>query len=352
MSRQELAEAVNAAVFAETGRVSALTANYVGKLEAGLHRWPIESTRRVFRAVLGAERDADLGFFIVYGTRAGTEDTATPADGDTEPSPGRRPAEADGCPVPGGTQDRPTAAGDRADPLTPNASARHLLGAELRRWRHARGLSAAQLAGLVYASRELLHKIEYGHRNASADLIAACDTALDTGGALGRLLNFAVHQEREAARQTQATATPSAAPAHAAVEVASIRIMITAEVAPPVALDHADDAAAGVGGARIYRFPPPTRRGGARRWGRDRRRWRRGMTPTALPMRSRCDRCWTVRQRCWRRTRSGPACAAGVWMRGRDWRRSRANRRGGRSRYANTTAPRTRVDRLIERQTG
>ena len=75
MSRQELAEAVNAAVFAETGRVSALTANYVGKLEAGLHRWPIESTRRVFRAVLGAERDADLGFFIVYGTRAGTEDT-------------------------------------------------------------------------------------------------------------------------------------------------------------------------------------------------------------------------------------------------------------------------------------
>ena len=38
MSRQELAEAVNAHVFATTGRVANLNANYIGKLERGTHR--------------------------------------------------------------------------------------------------------------------------------------------------------------------------------------------------------------------------------------------------------------------------------------------------------------------------
>ncbi|GAA3758390.1 hypothetical protein GCM10022225_49700 [Plantactinospora mayteni] len=71
MSRQELAEAVNAVVFAATGVVIRLNANYIGKLELGVHRWPAEPTRRAFRAVLDAGRDADLGFFIVYGTRTG-----------------------------------------------------------------------------------------------------------------------------------------------------------------------------------------------------------------------------------------------------------------------------------------
>jgi hypothetical protein len=67
MSRQELADAVNAAAFADTGRVSVVSANYVGKLESGVHRWPNAVTRRAFRAVLGAELDADLGFFIIRG---------------------------------------------------------------------------------------------------------------------------------------------------------------------------------------------------------------------------------------------------------------------------------------------
>jgi transcriptional regulator with XRE-family HTH domain len=87
--------------------------------------------------------------------------------------------------------------------LTPNASPRHLLGAELRQWRQARGLSVAQLAGLVYVSRELLQKVETAHRNAGQYLVAACDTVLDTGGALARLLNFALHQEQEHARTAQ-----------------------------------------------------------------------------------------------------------------------------------------------------
>ncbi|MEV6928728.1 hypothetical protein AB0M46_30140 [Dactylosporangium sp. NPDC051485] len=69
MSRQELADAVNAAVQASTGRASALDRNAVWKLEAGRHRWPAAATRAGFRAVLGAERDADLGFYIIRGMR-------------------------------------------------------------------------------------------------------------------------------------------------------------------------------------------------------------------------------------------------------------------------------------------
>ncbi|MGH4025111.1 MAG: hypothetical protein ACRDRV_11080 [Pseudonocardiaceae bacterium] len=40
LSRQELAELVNAWVFERTGRVLELDANYVGKLEQGRIRWP------------------------------------------------------------------------------------------------------------------------------------------------------------------------------------------------------------------------------------------------------------------------------------------------------------------------
>jgi hypothetical protein len=64
MSRQDLAEAVNAHVFASTGRVVSLAANYVGKLERGEHRWPTSDYRAGFRAVLEAATDAELGFYV------------------------------------------------------------------------------------------------------------------------------------------------------------------------------------------------------------------------------------------------------------------------------------------------
>lgn len=102
--------------------------------------------------------------------------------------------------------------------LTPYASARHFLGAELRRWRNTRQLSVAELARQVYVSRELLQKVETAQRRASADLVHACDTALDTGGILGRLLNFITHTER--------------APAPAPPPLPTVLIRITAEVIP------------------------------------------------------------------------------------------------------------------------
>jgi hypothetical protein len=75
MSRQELAEAVNAFLFAATGRVSNLDGSYVGRLEPGEYRWPCKAYRQAFRAVLGALADAELGFYIVR--RTGDDDTAT-----------------------------------------------------------------------------------------------------------------------------------------------------------------------------------------------------------------------------------------------------------------------------------
>lgn len=67
LSRQELAEAVNAWLFEHTGRVTYVDAGLIGKWERGEHRWPAEDKRRALRAVLGAACDADLGLYIVRG---------------------------------------------------------------------------------------------------------------------------------------------------------------------------------------------------------------------------------------------------------------------------------------------
>lgn len=65
LSRQELAELVNAWVYEHTKghRIIELDANYLGKLEQGTIRWPQDPDRRAgFRAVLGVTTDAELGF--------------------------------------------------------------------------------------------------------------------------------------------------------------------------------------------------------------------------------------------------------------------------------------------------
>lgn len=60
LSRQELAELVNAWVFEHTeNRVVELDASYVAKLERGVIRWPREPERRAgFRSVPGVTTDA------------------------------------------------------------------------------------------------------------------------------------------------------------------------------------------------------------------------------------------------------------------------------------------------------
>jgi transcriptional regulator with XRE-family HTH domain len=62
MSRQQLAEAVNAQVFHTTGIRTAMDAHYVARLEQGKRRWPNAAYRAALRHVLGVANDAETGF--------------------------------------------------------------------------------------------------------------------------------------------------------------------------------------------------------------------------------------------------------------------------------------------------
>lgn len=63
LSRQELAELVNAWIYTETGKRVELDANYIGKLERGTIRWPSRLYRQAFRVIFQVEADSQLGFF-------------------------------------------------------------------------------------------------------------------------------------------------------------------------------------------------------------------------------------------------------------------------------------------------
>lgn len=64
-----------------------------------------------------------------------------------------------------------------------------IFGAELRHHRTEAGLSQADLAGKVYASHDVISKIETGERPPAEDLVTRLDDVpeLDTRGSLGRL---------------------------------------------------------------------------------------------------------------------------------------------------------------------
>ncbi|MGH3870299.1 MAG: helix-turn-helix domain-containing protein [Pseudonocardiaceae bacterium] len=62
LSRQELAELVNAYLWDHHEKMVELDANYVGKIERGLIRWPSKLYREALRAILGVPTDAALGF--------------------------------------------------------------------------------------------------------------------------------------------------------------------------------------------------------------------------------------------------------------------------------------------------
>ena len=66
MSRQELAEAVNAYVWRIHQIEDRLDRNDIGKYERGKNRWPGAVRREAFRVVLNVDSDAALGF---YGSR-------------------------------------------------------------------------------------------------------------------------------------------------------------------------------------------------------------------------------------------------------------------------------------------
>ncbi|GLY69975.1 helix-turn-helix domain-containing protein [Amycolatopsis taiwanensis] len=67
LTQETLAELANAQVETNTGKPGAMDADYISKLERGLHTWPGKHYRRALREVTGARSDIDLGF---YSTRS------------------------------------------------------------------------------------------------------------------------------------------------------------------------------------------------------------------------------------------------------------------------------------------
>jgi hypothetical protein len=61
-SRAEVADAVNAWLWRETGKRQCLDAHYIAKMERGVLPWPNAAYRSGLRHVLGANSDAELGF--------------------------------------------------------------------------------------------------------------------------------------------------------------------------------------------------------------------------------------------------------------------------------------------------
>nr|WP_157528435.1 hypothetical protein [Kibdelosporangium sp. MJ126-NF4] len=62
LTQGQLAELANAEVERLTGKLGAMDADYVGKLERGVHTWPNKHYRQALRSVLVVTSDAELGF--------------------------------------------------------------------------------------------------------------------------------------------------------------------------------------------------------------------------------------------------------------------------------------------------
>jgi transcriptional regulator with XRE-family HTH domain len=62
-TQQQLADLANLHVEAATRRVGAMDADYIGKLERGVHSWPNKDYRQALCTALRRETEADLGFF-------------------------------------------------------------------------------------------------------------------------------------------------------------------------------------------------------------------------------------------------------------------------------------------------
>jgi len=83
--------------------------------------------------------------------------------------------------------------------LTPERSALHRWGAELRSRRDGLGLSLARFAGQVNYNAAYLGRLERGEQFPALQLAEACDRGLGAGGELIRLWYLA---DRERQRKT------------------------------------------------------------------------------------------------------------------------------------------------------
>ena len=85
--------------------------------------------------------------------------------------------------------------GQQRSALTPERSALHLWGSELRALRDRRGLSLSRLGRLVRYDAVYLGRFERAERFPSKSLAESCDQALEADGELVRLWGI-THRER------------------------------------------------------------------------------------------------------------------------------------------------------------
>lgn len=201
LSRQELAEAVNAWIFTVHGRRTALDARAIGKLERGETRWPQVLVRAGLRAVLGVTTDAEIGLFRIkdYVQPIGVG-AAAPAD------PGVAP------------DSPPMAAADvgvvRWEDVT---EGRRELGRLLGVWRTRAGLTQRVLADRVRWARSTVANVERG-QDVGRSFWQSCDEETGAGGALlaaadqvrGMADRYQQQESERAIRQRSAALVPHA----------------------------------------------------------------------------------------------------------------------------------------------
>jgi len=84
MSRQDLADALNAHLARTDPQEATFDANHIGKLERGLHRWPNSKRRAAFRHVLRVAADQELGFYVIRGMHDAVSSTSRGDEGDVD----------------------------------------------------------------------------------------------------------------------------------------------------------------------------------------------------------------------------------------------------------------------------
>ncbi|MER7420031.1 helix-turn-helix transcriptional regulator [Micromonospora peucetia] len=187
MSRQELADAVNARTHANAGHRTTVAAGYIGKLERGEHRWPVEPFRTALREVLGKAKDADLGFFIVYGH------AKDPGRCSVESAPHVARSRADHACAEVARERGPAAIPvQRRATRQEVAAARVALGRRLAAQRVEAGVTQVDLSRRIPWSRSTVANVETGHHGVHREFWQRCDMLL---GAKGELLAAAKQVE-------------------------------------------------------------------------------------------------------------------------------------------------------------
>jgi transcriptional regulator with XRE-family HTH domain len=103
-------------------------------------------------------------------------------------------------------------------PLEQAPPAARRFGSVLRTWRQKRGLSQRQLADQVTYSKETIAKVELGERWAGLDFAKRCDTVLDTGGELARLVPEVEAERRASDGRRRRDPAPATQDGHTEVE--------------------------------------------------------------------------------------------------------------------------------------